>query len=492
MKDGMITEFMSAWMWKMKGNHRMRIKRCLKIIVFCSIFLILLNRIYTILSWKDTAGDYYSSVDSFYELEKDVADVLFFGSSHCYCSVDPSVFWDKQGIASFNLAISGQDFAGTYYTLKEALKTQSPRVICMDLYYANATGYAVEGNLYRNTLPFKISKNSYEMVDELVEDETRKNEFWFRWPIFHTRYKEIKVEDFRTDLPVYLGYFATFVTQQVGDIATYSGEEVNAMPEEREEWLRKIVELAKENDVEVCFFIAPYVATENELKTYRYVKNWAEEQNIPLLDMMELSDELGMNSYTDFSDPGHTNHYGAQKVSRYLCNYVAEHYELTDHRGEDTYALWDENSKVRSHEVKNEKLRSVTSISRYLDMVSDMEDYVVVISNTGNYVAEGEDITDHLFELGIGEEFYTTGGVWIFEDAGMRYATSDVNALYHVDLEYSDLLVSRAEGINSVVVDRQQYQKVMAGINILVYDKVLGKVADCVGFSAAASYQSVR
>lgn len=470
----------------------MRIKRCLKIIVFSGIFLILLNRIYTILSWKDTAGDYYSSVDSYYELEEDLVDVLFFGSSHCYCSVDPSLFWDKHGIASFNLAISGQDFAGTYYTLKEALKTQSPKLICIDLFGATFTGYLVEGNLYRNTLPFEISRNSYEMVDSLVEDESRKNEFWFRWPIFHTRYKEIKAEDFRTDLPVYLGYSAGFTTRQVEDMTTYAGDEVNPMPEEREEWLRKIVELAKENDIEVCFFIAPYVADENALKTYKYVKNWANEQGIPLLDMIELGAQLGMNSYTDFSDSGHTNYYGAQKVSRYLCNYVAEHYDLADHRGEDAYALWDENSKVRSHEVKNEKLRNVTSISRYLNMVSTLEDSVVVVSTAGNYLAEGEDISDRLFDMGIGEEFYTNGGIWVFEDAGMVYTSSEPNAFHHMDLDYSDLLVSRAEGINSVVVDRQQYQKVMDGINILVYDKVLGKVVDCVGFSTAASYQSVR
>lgn len=476
----------------MNEKNRIHIKRFVKIIVFCSIFFVLLNRIYTILSWKDTAGDYYSSVDSFYELKKDMVDVLFFGSSHCYCSVDPSVFWDKEGIASYNLAISGQDFAGTYYTLKEALKTQSPKLICMDLYYANFTGYEVEGNLYRNTLPFNISQNSYEMVDSLVRDESRKNEFWFRWPIFHTRYKEIKQKDFRTDLPVYLGYSADFTTRQVQSMDVYAGEEVNPMPEEREEWLCKIVELARENDIEVCFFIAPYVADENELKTYKYVKNWAGEQGIPVLDMIELGGELGMNSYTDFSDAGHTNHYGAQKVSRYLCKYVAENYGLTDHREEEIYAIWDENSKVCSRKEKNEKLRNVTSISRYLDMVYNLEDYLVVVSASGDLLAGGEDISDQLFSLGIGEEAYTTGGVWVVDDGEINFTTSDANEIHYENLGYSDMLVGRTDSVNSVIVDTQPYQKVTDGINVLIYDKVLGAVADCVGFSAENSYQPVR
>ena len=38
------------------------------------------------------------------------------------------------------------------------------------------------------------------------------------------------------------------ITNQVGDLAVYTGEEVNPMPEDREAWLQKIVELAKENN----------------------------------------------------------------------------------------------------------------------------------------------------------------------------------------------------------------------------------------------------
>lgn len=452
----------------------------------------LLDRIYTILSWKDTAGDYYSSVNSYYELEDDVVDVLFLGSSHCYCSVDPSVLWDKYGIASFNLAISGQDFAGTYYTLKEALKTQKPQLVCMELFYSNRTGYQVDGNLYRNTLPFKFSKNSYEVVDSLVQDEERKKDLWLRWPILHTRYKELQEEDFRIKSPTYLGYRVEFATNDVGSLPLYTGNEILELPEERNEWLLKIVNLAKENDIQLCFFIAPYVASEEDQKLWKAVKKLAEEEDIPVLDMVELSGELGLDTRSDFCDWQHTNYYGAQKVSKYLGAYIKENYNLEDYRGQEVYALWDENSKVCNHEVKAQELRSVTDMGNYLDKISLLEESVVVISTAGNHLAEEMDISDRLYELGIGDGFYTVGGLWVIEDSKMCYAALEADAFYHVDLDYSDLLVSRAEGVNSVVVDKQQYQKVIDGINILVYDKVLGKVADCVGFSTAASYQAVR
>lgn len=470
----------------------MRIKRCLKIIVFCSIFLILFNRIYTILSWKDTAGDYYSSVDSYYELEEDVVDVLFFGSSHCYCSVDPSVLWDREGIASFNLAISGQDFAGTYYTIKEALKTQSPKLICMDLFYANRTGYEAEGNLYRNTLPFKISQNSYEMVNSLVREEERKKEFWFRWPILHTRYKELQEGDFRENTPVYLGYHAGFDVKNVAALKPYTGDEILELPEERKEWLLKIINLVQQNDIELCFFIAPYVATEEDQKLWNCVKKLSEENNIPVLDMIELNEELKLDVDADFCDWQHTNHYGAQKVSKYLGNYIAKNYDFIDHRGEERYALWNENSKVRAHEVCNHKLKNISDIWNYLDTISCLDDYVVVLSTTGDYQATDNDISEYLINLGVGTEFYDKTGIWVFDNGELIYKTNEDNALEHFDLQTTDLVVGRADGVNSIVLDKQQYYKVTNGITILVYDKVLGTVADCIGFDANSSYGAVR
>uniref|UniRef100_UPI004055F2B4 hypothetical protein n=1 Tax=Acetatifactor sp. TaxID=1872090 RepID=UPI004055F2B4 len=343
----------------------MKVREIAKISIFCVIFLILFNRIYTILSWKDTAGDFYSSVDSFYELEEDIVDVLYFGSSRCYCSIDPSVMWNEHGIASYSLAISGQDFAGTYYTLKEALKTQKPKVAVVELYGSVFSGYLVEGNLYRTTLPFKISENSYEMVDHLVTDEEKKTDFWFRWPILHTRYAELQMEDFQTDRPVYLGYRASFVTQNIGDIMNNPKGTAQPLPEEREMWLQKIIGLAEESGTELCFFIAPYAVTEEDWKLFNYVEGIAEEHDIPFLNMLELKDELRIDVNEDFSDWAHTNHYGARKVSGYLSDFLAANYDLEDHRGEESYALWDENSFVRGREIEVQELKEFPSVGEY-------------------------------------------------------------------------------------------------------------------------------
>lgn len=103
------------------------VKRCAGVAVFCLILMLVLGRVYDVLSWKDGSGGYFTSVETFYGLDKDVVDVLFLGSSHCYCSIINSRLWDDYGIAGYSLSISGQDIAASYYWLKEALKTQKQR-----------------------------------------------------------------------------------------------------------------------------------------------------------------------------------------------------------------------------------------------------------------------------------------------------------------------------------------------------------------------------
>ena len=90
----------------MKGVY---IKQTVKIIAFCLIAVLLFRYLYRVLSWKDTGGSYLSAMETFYSLEDNSVDVLFLGSSHCYCAVDNAKFWKDEGIAAYNLSISGQD-----------------------------------------------------------------------------------------------------------------------------------------------------------------------------------------------------------------------------------------------------------------------------------------------------------------------------------------------------------------------------------------------
>ena len=51
-------------------------KSALKCIAFLSLLLLLIVRTYDVLSWKDTLGDYLSSVDQLYATEDDIDNLL--------------------------------------------------------------------------------------------------------------------------------------------------------------------------------------------------------------------------------------------------------------------------------------------------------------------------------------------------------------------------------------------------------------------------------
>ena len=442
----------------------MRIKRMIQTIVFCIVFVILFRHVYKILSWKDTAGDYYSSMHSFYELEEDIVDVLFLGSSHCYCSVNNSILWDEHGISSFSLAISGQDLASTYHCLVEALKTQSPEVIMIELYGVIFDGYAVEGNLYRNTIQYKLSKNAYQAVDALVKDGQEGN-YLLKWPLVHTRYGELKKEDFQ-ELPVYIGYHSEFHTQPQAPIVPYEGEAADSLGENREYWLGQIMDYAKEQNLNICFFVAPYVAPDYEQMSFRRAEILAAERGIPIINMIDLHEECEIDERTDLCDWAHTNYYGADKVTRYLGEYLKGNYQLKNHYGDGRYGLWDKDLEARQHEWTNQQLRTTSDMNSYLKTIEGLDGYTVVVADEA--------------------------GTRVVQDQEIIYMSAEAESFYHLDLGQDDLIISNSQGKKSIILTRGNRCLVENGINIVVYDNVLGQMVDAVGFDAGNDYRLIR
>ena len=111
-------------------------KSILKIVAFCMLLVSILVYVDGVLSFKFTDG--IAQVSEYYELEDETVDVLILGSSQAFCNINPVVLWEDYGISSYVLAGSAQPMWNTYYYLKEALKTQTPKLIVLDAF---ATSY---------------------------------------------------------------------------------------------------------------------------------------------------------------------------------------------------------------------------------------------------------------------------------------------------------------------------------------------------------------
>lgn len=469
------------------------VSRAVKIIAFILIFIYLFSCSYKILSWKDGAGGYDSAMVTLYnDLDGDLSDVVFVGSSHCFCSISNTQLWDEYGIGAFNMVVSGQDLASAYYCMDEVLKTQSPEVVCVELLGVTIEKHAVTANIYRNTLGFKYSENFFGIVDAIAPEED-KRDYLLKWPIIHTRYRELEKDDFIHQSPVYLGgNGGSSRIEDVGDLYVYDGQGTLPISENNEQWLQKIINLADEKNTNLVFFIAPYVTTEDTHKQFRYVEQLAAKNGIPVINYFDKLAEIEFDSHTDFQDKGHTNGNGAKKITSHIGAYLKDNYNLPDRRGDERYAIWEENSMLLKRSKDNAEIKKIHSIDIFFDKLSNLEDYTVVISSSGDHIATEVDPSGCFKKLNIDTSIVEKGGTCIVENNTLVYSTNAQNYSFYHDVKNGTIAVNGENGVNHITINRSVYRVVDNGYNVVVYDNITGKVVDCVGFNAPKQYDADR
>ena len=454
--------------------------------VFIFVLAVVIGRAYQILSWKDTSGSYVSSLQELYNTQDDLMDVVFMGTSHVFAGVNPALLWEDYGIAAFDLAGSGQDKTTTYYNLLELLKTQSPKVVCVDLFALTFDTHSVTGNLYRSTLTMKFSLNAVELVKNEVEED-EQIDYILRWPIVHTRYKELEQYDF-VDSPLNSfgrGYCASW---SAGASVKISDELLNDSDEEElsdknREWLQALVDLSEEENFELILFIAPYDLSGNESvwEMYNAAKSFAAEYGVPVLDFNVLADDIGLDFNADFSDSTHLNSLGAEKLTDYFGEYLNTNMNLEDHRGDSSYYLWEEDlDYYRDLEQEVLLLAALgNSVQEYAELLANSRHLSYVITLNGDYTLYLDDIAELLEPLGIDVYEYLNGGKWIYADGELMFIMDNQSTLsytYNLDesvavtIENVSLKDENASVFDDVKVNGESQTSMYDGVYIMVYD----------------------
>lgn len=458
-------------------------KNTIRITAFIAIAVLLISGTYKILSWKDTTGGYLSSTQQLYATDENLIDVVFMGSSHVYCSINPSILWDTYGISAFDMAISGQDKASTYYTLQELLKTQSPQVVCIDAYGLLFDRHAVLGNVYRNMLSMNFSSTSNDLIRTYVEEDEQLD-FLLRWPIIHTRYRELTKYDFIQYEPSIYGrgfspgYNTYNNTPPSSDVLNCY--DTTPLSDSNRQWLDNLIELSEEEDFSLVFFLAPMSLTLSEQKILNGVADYLQNYGIDFIDYNRLATEIELNYTTDFTDATHTNTYGAKKVTSYMGTYLMQNYLFIDHRGDENYYLWDECSQYMQQLSNAHIIEQTYNLNEHLSLLSDSENLTVVLSLDGAYMDSTLDFQTALQPFGITEAEYNMGGKWVFEN-GERifYMDNFSDTVYVHELSQTDTLrlhnLDDAAGTNTTMLSQieingKAYGSCINGLSVLVYD----------------------
>lgn len=460
-------------------------------VLFLAVASLSVYRTYRILSWKDTMGSYMSSADQFYNTEKGLIDAAFFGSSHGYAGMRPGVIWKDYGYATFNFSVSGQDKVSTVYYIRELLKRHTPQAVFVDLYAAEFERHGVRSNMYRNMLSLRLSPNQISLINAYYPKDERMD-YYLKWPIIHTRYRELKPYDFY-DSPVNrYGRGADYsYRNDIGEFPyTHSHvREITEPTDSNREFIDRLAEIQEETGVAVIPVVLPMALSEEQQMMFNGLFAYAGEKGLACIDFNQLFEEMEMEPNRDFADAGHLNSYGAEKVSRWLGAYLQEHFAMQDHRGDAAYWQWDEDVLYEEHALFRKQLGDTSKWSPFANAVAEGEDLVIMLCLPEGFGDQKNQVEKNKALPGLPEDFAANGGVCIIDDGEVTINMSvqeEGSGSYDIDRRHTvwaegkrvfDTELSTGEVTIRMVWQLGMGQEILfdsekeEGLGVIVYDK---------------------
>lgn len=247
-------------------------------------------------------------------------EVLFFGDSESYAAFSPQHLYSKYGYTSYVCGTAAQKVCDTYAILKEAFKTQSPKVIVLET-----------NCLYRE---LKSKDENPDLVMNYLTDTL---------PVFanHSAWKGIARKMLPKSREVHRRKQKGFIVRK--NVIPYKGgkymkktKKKRTVSREISSYLEQIATLCEENQAELLFVSTPSPKNWN-YKKHNGVKAWADSHNIDYVDL-NLDKGIDINWNTDTKDGGdHLNLNGAKKVTNFMGEYFRANYTLKDHRDESSH-----------------------------------------------------------------------------------------------------------------------------------------------------------
>lgn len=322
-------------------------KKGFRLAAFCGLAMFVLYMTLCVIHVKSLHG--VDQARNLYRQPGQKVDVLFLGSSHVHCNVDTQALWDEYGMAAYLCTSAEQPLWNSYHYLVEALKTQFPRVVVLDM-YCPARFYEDYQEKWadQNLNGMRLSFNKYEAVKTSVQKN--RMSYLLGFPMYHSRYDELTGEDFenffwhRKTQARWKGYTPLSTKAELTELDLSYVTEVRKMTDKAQLYFDKIVELTRQEGIALALVSAPYMPEEEDQKVYNYIEQIAQEEGLLFLNYntTQRYREMGLDFQTDFADHTHLNEEGAAKYTKSLGKWLEENYEISDRRGQEGYESWEE------------------------------------------------------------------------------------------------------------------------------------------------------
>lgn len=319
--------------------------------------------------------------------EPQAYDVLFFGDSKCITGMVPMEMYDDYGIAAYNLACYSNFMPVSYWTLINALDYGTPELAVLSVNGLAAdkkvTTYSPDLHTALDFWP--LTKNKVRMINDLLYDpenpdftdshgvryQDLKWEYFFTLGKYHSRWSELKKEDF-TKRPAHIkgGEFKAGVYP----VWEYTLVEEDNYEDEvgyGYEYLRAAIEECLGRGIEVLLVMMPNPLMINSQRAANTVRSIASEYGVNFVDTTRL-DSIVDYAVDCFDEDPHLNTSGTLKMTDFLGSYISSHYDLPDRRADAEYAHWQEHLRAHKDEKFN-VMREQEELNHVLMLLHDTD-----------------------------------------------------------------------------------------------------------------------
>ena len=297
---------------------------------------------------------------AFYDTPEDSVDVAYIGTSAASrFFVNPQAF-EEEGVSTFPFGIQNTPLF-LYDNLMDEFQTkQNPEVFVIELRPLLKDGEMLAEENCRRPIDSVslLSPNRMGMFEESLQVMSAQlepgsyddNKWDYVFPVikYHGRATDgtMTVDDLLLNKPynTMQGFACGSVTlSQVALGESKFTDRVGKLTDVQEEHLQDLLDYCETLDAHVLFVLAPQVCeTYDKSKSLNAIQKFVEDQGWDCLNFNsdEMFAKLGLDHTTDFYNKNHCNYLGAEKYTSYLTSYLKDTYNLTDHRGDDTYQQW--------------------------------------------------------------------------------------------------------------------------------------------------------
>lgn len=324
-------------------------KFILSVAVICAVVAALLVPLNGILLAK--SGNRYFMLEKWLEQQDEDYDVQVYGSCHSYTSFDAVHFEQTYGLSAFVLGNPSEIIPVTYLRMAERFKTDAPKVAVVETWGLNAyETYISQSSIFESYMPVNVERlplsaaklelirdfPSLNVVDEnlslivykdrIMDGSITEMDFHYATDqlfgldegyangemsirFANNGYKRLEPD------PDGKSWLADYNERQ----AVVADDEMLEVEADIVKYVDKIIELCEQYDVQLIFYRAPYISTENELRKANWFADYCGQRDLTFIDTEK---ELVFDPVNDFEDEYHLNENGAFKLTEYLAPLV--------------------------------------------------------------------------------------------------------------------------------------------------------------------------